>query len=78
MSIEALTKALDRVELIDCPACGGEGGHYEPEQRFSRWHLDPPGEIFIPCEECHGAGMVEGVAASLDLFDLAERCGDAA
>lgn len=69
----------DRHEvLVACRACGGEGGHYEPEQRFSRWHLDPPGEYFIPCEECRGHGQVMGEPVPVDLYELQERCGDLA
>lgn len=64
-----------RVEFIECPNCCGEGGHEEAEVRFSRWHLDPPASHFIPCPECHGSGLVEGVQ-HLDLYDLEERCGE--
>lgn len=62
-------------EFVDCEVCGGEGGWYEAEVRFSRWHLDPPGEIFHPCAECFGRGLVEG-HQFLSINDLEERCGD--
>jgi len=62
--------------FVPCPSCGGEGCHYETESRFSRWHLDPPSDIAIPCDECNGLGLIWGVPDEADLDDLRERCGD--
>jgi DnaJ-class molecular chaperone len=65
------------VFLVTCKACGGEGCYYEAESRFSRWHLDPPSEVAIPCDECHGRGeFLSDEPDAVDLDDLSERCGD--
>lgn len=62
---------------VDCPECHGEGGHYEERGFFSRWHIDPPCEFFVPCEACDGHGeIVTDTPPFVGIEDLYERCGD--
>jgi hypothetical protein len=39
----------------DCRECGGEGA-IEKWESVSRWSLDPPSALVIPCHVCNGAG----------------------
>jgi len=71
-----LVERAHKEAIIECTTCGGEGYFYEPESRFSRWHLDPPSEIAVPCPECHGRGLVSGEPTEQHLEDLRDRCGD--
>lgn len=38
-----------------CPECCGEGA-IEKWESVSRWSIDPPSAIAIPCHVCGGAG----------------------
>lgn len=39
----------------DCEACCGEGG-IEKWESVSKWSIDPPSAIVVPCDACRGAG----------------------
>lgn len=42
-------------EWETCPDCGGEGA-IEKWYSVSKWSIDPPCAVVIPCETCGGAG----------------------
>lgn len=44
------------MNLIDCPECGGYGGHSHPHQKCSV--CDGKGKV-PACDECDGDGEVE-------------------
>lgn len=41
---------------VACDMCGGEGG-IEHWESVSKWSIDPPSAIVIPCENCDGRGF---------------------
>lgn len=40
---------------VDCPECGGEGAN-EVWESVSKWSIDPPCAVAVPCQACNGAG----------------------
>lgn len=59
-----------------CPECCGEGA-IEVWESVSRWSIDPPCGLAVPCTACGGSGVIicEPVRG-LELYELEERCGD--
>lgn len=39
----------------DCSKCNGEGA-IEVWESASRWSIDPPCAVVVPCQACNGAG----------------------
>jgi hypothetical protein len=40
---------------VDCDECDGEGA-IEKWESVSKWSIDPPYALVLPCQACNGAG----------------------
>lgn len=61
-------------EIIRCAECGGEGV-IEKWGEVSRWSIDPPCAMVVPCKACCGAGffIAEAVGEPVTLEDLEDQ-----
>lgn len=55
LELEALNAGEPPEEFHTCEECGGEGST-EKWESVSKWSIDPPSAIAIPCITCGGAG----------------------
>lgn len=52
---------------VECPECCGEGSIEKGGEVVSRWSLDPPCALVVPCQACGGKGGEIIEAETIDL-----------